>query len=120
MVRLEKSGRYAFIGDTQKSAQIWDIQTKQLHSQLIYKARQSIFSSIRFVNNGQQILTGSGTQTAILWDVDSGLAIQKWRVTPRKDTRPSTAVVYSATLWGDNQIATESSAGFLEIWPIKK
>jgi len=119
-VKLEKSGRYAFIGYTQKPAQIWDIQTKQLHSQLIYSACQSIFSSLRFVNNGQQILTGNGTKKATLWDVDSGLAVQKWRVTSRKDTRPSTAVVYSATLWGDNQIATESSAGFLEIWPIKK
>jgi len=120
MVKLEPQGRYAFVADNQKSSQIWNIQTGELHSTLIYTARQSIFSSLRFINDGQQILTGNGTKTVRLWDVDSGLSLQSWIVTPRKETRPKTAVVYSATLWDGEHIATESSAGFLEIWPMKK
>jgi WD40 repeat protein len=120
MVKLEHDGRFAFIADNQKSSQIWNIETGELQSTLIYTARQSIFSSVRFINDGKQLLTGNGTKIVNLWDVNSGLSLQKWTVTPRKETRPKTAVVYSATLWDGENIATESSAGFLEIWPIEK
>ncbi|WP_413700112.1 WD40 repeat domain-containing protein [Psychromonas sp. KJ10-10] len=119
MVKLEDNGRFAFIADNQKSSQIWNLETGELQSTLIYKARQSIFSSVRFVNEGKMLLTGNGTKIVNLWDVNSGLSLQKWTVTPRKETRPKTAVVYSATLWDANNIVTESSAGFLEIWPIE-
>ncbi|WP_094751493.1 WD40 repeat domain-containing protein [Psychromonas sp. CD1] len=117
-VRLEPSGRYAFIADTQKSAQIWDLKTGKLHSTLIYSARQSIFSSVRFIDNGKYLLTGNSTKMLRLWDVDTGLLIQQWMISARKGTRPKTAVVYSATLWDANKIASESSAGLLEIWPM--
>lgn len=119
MVKLEDKGRYAFVADTQKASQIWNLQTGKQQSTLIYTARQSIFSSVRFINNGKQLLTGNGTKMISLWDVKTGIQIEKWLVTPRKETRPKTAVVYSATLWDENNIASESSAGFLEIWPIK-
>lgn len=120
MVKLEDKGRYAFVADNQKASQIWNLQTGELQSTLIYTARQSIFSSVRFINNGKQLLTGNGTKMISLWDVETGVKTEKWLVTPRKETRPKTAVVYSATLWDENNIASESSAGFLEIWPIKK
>jgi len=119
MVKLEDQGRFAFVADNQKASQIWNLETGRLHSTLIYQARQSIFSSVRFIKDGKQILTGNGTKTVRLWDVDSGLSLQNWTVTPRKETRPKTAVVYSATLWDGDKVATESSAGFLEIWPIE-
>jgi len=120
MVKLEDKGRFAFVADNQKSSQIWNLKTGELQSTLIYSARQSIFSSVRFVNDGKQLLTGNGTKIVNLWDVNSGLSLQKWMVSARKETRPKTAVVYSATLWDGENIATESSAGLLEIWPINK
>ena len=118
MVRLEKNGRFAFIADNQKASQIWDLETGKLKSTLIYRARQSIFSSVRFIKDGNYLLTGNGTKKVVLWDTKTGLAKQDWTVTPRKETRPKTAVVYSATLWSDSAIVTESSAGLLEIWPL--
>jgi WD40 repeat protein len=118
MVKLEDNGRYAFVADNQKSSQIWNIETGELQSTLIYKARQSIFSSVRFIDEGKYLLTGNGTKVVRMWDVNSGISLQNWTITPRKETRPKTAVVYSATLWDENNIATESSAGFLEIWSI--
>ncbi|WP_028863517.1 WD40 repeat domain-containing protein [Psychromonas aquimarina] len=120
MVKLEDNGRYAFVADNQKASQIWDLKTGLLQSTLIYTARQSIFSSVRFINNGKQLLTGNGTKIVQLWDVETGISQQRWTVTPRKETRPKTAVVYSATLWDGDKIASESSAGFLEIWPVNK
>jgi len=119
MVKFEDKGRYAFIADNQKASQIWNLHTGELQSTLIYKARQSIFSSVRFINNGRHLLTGNGTKVLQLWDVQSGLPQQRWLVTERKATRPKTAVVYSATLWDGNKIASESSAGFLEIWQLE-
>jgi len=118
MVRLEKNGRFAFIADTQKASQIWDLKTGKLRSTLIYHARQSIFSSVRFIKDGQYLLTGNATKKVVLWETKTGLAKQNWLVTPRKETRPKTAVVYSATLWSDSEIVTESSAGLLETWPL--
>ncbi|MGJ8581540.1 MAG: WD40 repeat domain-containing protein [Psychromonas sp.] len=118
LVRLEKKGLFAFIADTQKASQIWNLQTGKLQSTLIYKARQSIFSTVRFIKDGQYLLTGNATQSVSLWDTDTGLKQQEWAVTARKETRPKTAVVYSASLWNDSAIATESSAGLLEIWPL--
>lgn len=117
-VRLEKEGRFAFIADTQKSSQIWDLTTGKLKSTLIYNARQSIFSTVRFIKDGQYLLTGNATKSVVLWDTNTGLKKQSWMVTPRKETRPETAVVYSTALWNDAAIATESSAGLLEIWPL--
>ena len=119
MVKFEDKGRYAFVADNQKASQIWDLKTGELQSTLIYTARQSIFSSVRFINDGKHLLTGNGTKMITLWDVKTGLSQQRWMVTPRKETRPKTAVVYSATLWDGDKIASESSAGFLEVWPLE-
>ena len=119
MVKFEDKGRYAFVADNQKASQIWDLKTGELQSTLIYRARQSIFSSVRFINDGKHLLTGNGTKIITLWDVKTGLSQQRWMVTPRKETRPKTAVVYSATLWDGDKIASESSAGFLEVWPLE-
>ena len=90
-----------------------------MQSTLIYKARQSIFSTVRFINDGKHLLTGNASRTLTLWDVNTGIALQKWKVSARKHTRPKTAVIFSAALWSKNKIATESSAGLLEVWPIK-
>jgi len=117
-VKLERNGHFAFIADNQKAAQIWDLNTGKKISNLVYKARQSIFSSLRFVKQGKYLLTGNASRRVVLWETQTGLPIQHWLVTPRKETRPKTAVVYSATLWNDSEIVTESSAGLLEIWPL--
>ncbi|WP_354623621.1 hypothetical protein [Psychromonas sp. MME2] len=119
MVKLEDEGRYAFIADTQKASQIWDLQTGKLQSSLQYTARQSIFSSLRFINEGKQLLTGNASQRLQIWDVKSGQSQQSWQVSVGEESRPKTAVVFSATLWNDHQIASESSAGNLEIWPLQ-
>ena len=73
---------------------------------------------MRFIKDGQYLLTGNATKSVVLWDTNTGLKKQSWMVTPRKETRPETAVVYSTALWNDAAIATESSAGLLEIWPL--
>lgn len=117
MVKLERNGRLAFTADSQKQANVWQIQTGEAISRLRYLARQEVFSSARFVADGKYLLTGSPARQVLLWDVVSGKQLQKWHVSPRKNSRPKSAVVYSATLV-DQQVITESSAGLLEYWPV--
>ncbi|MFO6423061.1 WD40 repeat domain-containing protein [Motilimonas sp. KMU-193] len=119
MVKLEREGKYLFTADNQKQASIWDMRTGQAVSRLDYLARQEIFSSVRFVNQGDYLLTGSPSRVLALWDSKTGKQIQKWRVSPRKNSRPKSAVVYSATMVGE-QILSESSAGLLETWNMNK
>ncbi len=119
MVKLEREGKFLFTADNQKQANIWDMRSGQAISRLDYIARQEIFSSVRFVNQGKYLLTGSPSRMLALWDSKTGKQLQKWRVSPRKNSRPKSAVVYSATMV-DGQILSESSAGLLETWNITK
>jgi len=119
MVRLEREGKYIFTADNQKQASVWDMRTGQAVSTLNYLARQKIFNSVRFIAQGRYLLTGSPSRTLALWDTQTGDLVQKWRVSTRKNSRPKTAVVYSATL-ADGHILSESSAGLLETWTLDK
>ncbi|WP_434340291.1 WD40 repeat domain-containing protein [Motilimonas cestriensis] len=119
MVKLEREGKYIFTADNQKQANIWDMRSGQPVSRLNYLARQEIFSSVRFVEQGKYLLTGSPSRMLALWDSKTGQQLQKWHVSPRKNSRPKSAVVYSATL-ADGQILSESSAGLLETWTLDK
>jgi len=120
MVKFEENGRFVFIADTQKASQIWNLKTGKLQSTLIYSARQSVFSSVRFIDNGDHLLTGSPSGSITLWDVNTGLSLQHWKVTSRKKRHSKNAVVFSATRWDKDNIVSESSSGLLEIWPLKK
>ncbi len=118
-VAIDPNGRYAFSADSQKAANIWDLKTGKLVSKLQYTNRQEVFSSIRFSKDGKYLLTGAPTRKVSLWDIASGKREMSWRVTPRKDIRPAGAVVYSVAFKDNNQILTESSSGYAELWQIK-
>lgn len=118
-VALDPKARYAFTADSKKQARIWDLKTGQTISQLDYINRQEIFTSARFSDNGKWLLTGAPTRQLTLWDVKTGKQLQQWLVTPRKGSRPQSAVVYSASfINNETQVVSESSAGLNEIWDI--
>lgn len=120
MVALDPKGRYAFTSDSKKSAIIWDLTTGKKISQLDITGRQQIFTTAKFSQQGDMLITGSPNQKLSLWRVSNGQKIQEWLVTPRKNSRPASAVVYSASFINqDTQIVSESSAGLSEIWDIK-
>jgi WD40 repeat protein len=120
MVALDPKGRYAFTADSKKSANIWDLKTGKLISKLQYTNRQEIFSSIQFSPDGSQLLTGAPSRKVSLWAIATGERLTSWRVTPREDIRPAGAVVYSAAFSDNNQIITESSSGYAELWQVNK
>ena len=119
LVHLDPQARYAFTADSKKSAFIWDLKTGKKLAQLDITGRQQIFTTAQFSNNGRWLVTGSPNQKVNLWSTSSGKSVQQWRVTPRKNVRPASAVVYSARFINqDSQIITESSAGLSEVWDI--
>ncbi len=120
-VALDPQARFAFTADTGKQASIWDLKTGKAISQLQYVNRQEVFSSARFSNNGKYLVTGAPTRQLTLWDVKSGKQLKQWLVSPRKNSRPASAVVYSAAfINNDTQIISESSSGLSETWDIKQ
>lgn len=118
-VALDPKARYAFTADSKKQSRIWDLKTGKAIANLDYINRQEIFSSARFSENGKWLLTGAPTRQLTLWDVKTGKQLQQWLVTPRKGSRPLSAVVYSAAFINDEtQVISESSAGLSEVWNI--
>lgn len=119
-VALDAQARFAFTSDTGEQASIWDLKTGKAISQLQYINRQEVFSSARFSHNGRYLVTGAPTRQLTLWDVKTGKQIKQWLVSPRKNSRPASAVVYSAAfINNDTQIISESSSGLSEVWNIK-
>jgi len=115
-VALDAKGRYAFTADSKKSANIWDLTNGKLISQLKYSNRQEIFSSIQFSPDGEYLVTGAPSRKVSIWQVSTGKRLTSWRVTPREDIRPAGAVVYSVAFSDNNNILTESSSGYAELW----
>ncbi len=120
MVALDPKGRYAFTADSKKSANIWDLKTGQLITKLKYFNRQEVFSTVQFSPDGTKLLTGAPSRKVSLWAISTGERITSWRVMPRTDMRPAGAVVYSAAFRDNNQIITESSSGYAELWQVNK
>jgi len=120
LVALDPKGRYAFTADTKKQATIWDLKTGKAVSNLDISARQEIFTTARFSQNGLYLVTGAPTRELTMWQVRTGKKRKQWLVAARKNSRPASAVVYSATFVNnDSQIISESSAGLKEVWDIR-
>lgn len=119
-VALDAKGRFAFTSDSKGRSTIWDLKTGNATAQLQYINRQEIFTTARFSNSGDYLVTGAPNRELSLWSVKTGEQLQTWYVTPRKDSRPANAVVYSAAfIDADQHVVSESSAGLSEVWEIK-
>jgi WD40 repeat protein len=119
MVALDAKGRFAFTADSQKSSNIWDLKTGKRISQLQYFNRHEVFSSVQFSDDGTKLLTGAPTRKVNIWSISTGERLDSWRVSPKENIRAAGAVVYSVAFRGKNQIITESSSGYAELWQRK-
>lgn len=115
-VAIDPKGRYLFTADSQKTARIWDAQTGQEVSRLNIFQRQIIFSAVEFSDDGTKLLTGSPNRLLALWDVKTGERLNGWRVKPNTKAVGNSAVVYGVGFYENNQVISESSSGWAEVW----
>lgn len=117
-VALDEQGRFLFSADTRQQAQIHSLPAGNPVSTLKLD-RGRVFSSARFSTDGKWLLTGSPSQRASLWNVQTGQLVKDWTVSPSPHTRPPSAVVYDVALLDNGQLLTLSSSGLAEIWEFK-
>lgn len=118
-VVIDPKGRYLFTADSQNTARIWDVQTGQEVSSLNIFQRQVIFSAVEFSDDGKTLLTGSPNRLLALWDVATGEKLNGWRVRPNTKAVGNSAIVYGVGFYNQNQIISESSSGWAEVWDIE-
>jgi WD40 repeat protein len=118
-VALQRDGKLAFTSDGGNDAKIWDIKTGQSISHLKSFARQLIFTTARFSDDGHFLVTGSPNGQLSIWRSETGENLEKYDVEVSKVTRPPRGVVYDATFIADDQqVISASSAGVAESWQI--
>ncbi len=119
-VALDPQGRYAFSADSMHTANIWDLKTGERISQLQGTKRHEVFSTVRFSPDGQTLVTGAANRKVSLWHITSGERLATWFISPKEAKRPTGAVVYSVAFRDNDSILTESSSGYMELWPMPK
>lgn len=117
-VALDSSGKYAFSAGSQRQSSIWDLKDGQEISRLQYQSRSRIFSAVRFSNDSTQLFTGSPGRLLNRWQSSTGKQLEQWTVTPRKDSRPVSSVIYAISETKSGTLVTESSSGYAEFWKV--
>jgi len=115
-VALDPNAKYAFSAGSQKVSAIWRLSDGKEVSRLDYISRSRIFSAVSFSKNGKQLYTGSPGRLLNRWDVNTGEQLEQWKVTPRKDSRPVSSVIFAISESKSGKIITESSSGYAEFW----
>jgi len=115
-VLINDSASLSFASDITGNATLWQSDTGTLISHLDINRRQMNFSTARFVNNDQQLLTGTPSREIFLWQINSGKQVSHWQVQLSKNTQNRGAVVYSATMPAPGSIVSISSQGLVEYW----
>ncbi len=115
-VALDPQAKYAFSAGSKKVSAIWDLKTGKEISRLDYISRSRIFSAVSFSNDGKQLYTGSPGRLLNRWDIATGKQLEQWKVTPRKDSRPVSSVIFAISESKSGKIITESSSGYAEFW----
>lgn len=118
-VLLSPSGLLSFASDIAGNASIWQSNDGLKVSSLDIKRRQMTFSSARFIQQDQQLLTGTPSKEVFLWQVDSGKRLQRWQVQVTKNSQNRGAVVYSVAQPSNGSIVSVSSQGLIETWHVK-
>ncbi|MCW8109020.1 hypothetical protein OPS25_10990 [Alteromonas ponticola] len=116
LVAIDDEGRYVFTADSQQKSQIWNAQTGAPVSNLQYIARQKIFTDAVFSKDGKRLLTGAPSRRVYEWDIQTGEQINEWKVAPRENMSPPSAVVYGVGYIDEKHVLTESSSGLAELW----
>lgn len=119
-IALQRDGKFALTADGGNKGFIWNLKTGQKISTLSTFSRQQVFSTARFSDDGNYLVTGSPAGTIKLWNIPSGKKQEQWRAEPLKDARPPTAVVYDVAIDKKQRVISATSAGIAQAWLIEE
>lgn len=118
-IALHPQAKYVFTSGSTDNAKIWQLPDGSEHSRLQFIDRQRIFSSARFSDDGEILITGSPSRRINLWDTQTGESIKHWNVSLVDDRSPSSAAVLAVHYYpAEKIIFSESSAGLAEWWQL--
>ncbi|EDL67676.1 WD40 repeat domain-containing protein [Vibrio campbellii] len=118
-VALQRDGKLAMTSDGGNQAIIWNLETGEEVTQLSSWSRQLIFSTARFSDDGNWLVTGTPSGRVMVWDTQTGKRVDGFEVEPKKDTRPPRAVVYDAAFDSKQRVITATSAGIAQAWQLE-
>lgn len=119
-VAISPDGQRAFSVAKYDKAVIWDTTTGKAIGQLPLRAtavkRGQAFTSARFSNDGNLLLTGNSDRLVQLWDAKVLKELKRWTVPKRDPWKPTSAAV-TAVSFSDrkNQYYAVASNGFMHV-----
>ncbi len=117
-VALHRDGKYGFTSDGGNHAVVWNLVTGEEIAQLSSFSRQLIFSTARFSDDGQMLITGTPSSRVMIWDTQNGKQLDRFETEPLKDARPPRSVVYDAAFDHHGRVVTGTSAGIAQAWKL--
>ncbi|WP_087017565.1 WD40 repeat domain-containing protein [Thaumasiovibrio subtropicus] len=115
-VALQRDGNYAFTADSEGNGFIWDLSNGEKVTELSISVRQQNFSSARFSDDGQFLVTGTPGRYVEVWRTADGKKIHRWQSAALENARPPSAVVYDVALDSQNRVISATSAGIVQAW----
>jgi len=105
-IQFSPNGRRIVIATSNKIAQVWDVGTGMIVSQLHHG---SVVSSAQFSSDGRRILTSSWDNTSLIWDASTGTRLSQ----PMQHED----IVHSAQFSPDGRwVVTASRDGTARVW----
>ncbi|MCF7981381.1 MAG: PQQ-binding-like beta-propeller repeat protein [Pseudomonadales bacterium] len=98
---LSPSGKYAFTAAQADKAVIWNTKNGAPVKEMPIKKGPyiagSTYTSARFSQDEQQLLTGTNSQLVQLWDIGSGQEMKRWKVTKKDKWKPTSATLLAVS-----------------------
>ena len=116
--RFSPNGKLVATGGLDKTARIWDIQTKRVIRKLEGESgHKGRVNSTVFSNDSSHLLTASTDGTVKLWNIETGQVV--FTLVNRSTSDEAITAVNSATFSKDgNWIATASEDGHARLWQL--
>ncbi len=114
-VALSASGKVALTNEVPGETRVWDTHSGELRQTLL--ASGARVSSAVFSANDQRLLTGHAGQGIMLWDLQTGLKVQRWRPKLNHGWRPAAAIVLAlAFSKNEREFVSATAHGVTQRW----